>query len=181
MIDLQFRDARDADRDTIQAVTLAAYEQYAAVMGELWKFYRQNILSTLADVKPAEQIVAETQDGIVGTVLLYPANTPIHRPDGTTTRLELPEIRLLAVTPSARGQGIATALMQECLRRARQSGAAAITLHTTDMMSVAQRMYERLGFVHLPALDFFPAEGIVIKGYRFDLNTTIRINDKHIS
>ena len=38
------------------------------------------------------------------------------------------------------------------------------------MMSVAMRMYEQMGFVRLPALDFRPAEGIVIKGYRIDLS-----------
>ena len=38
------------------------------------------------------------------------------------------------------------------------------------MMNVAMRMYEAMGFVRVPALDFHPAEGIVVKGYRIDLN-----------
>ena len=119
MDNLRLRDARHTDRDAIQAVTLAAYEQYVPLMNEAWEFYRANILTTLADVKPAEQIVAETENGIVGSVLLYPAGFKFHAPDGRQVSLELPEIRLLAVTPSARGQGIATALMQESVRRAR--------------------------------------------------------------
>jgi GNAT superfamily N-acetyltransferase len=166
---LELRDARETDRHAIQSVTLAAYEQYASQMNGIWELYRTNILETLANVKPAEQIVAETKDGIVGTVLLYPAGTQLHAPDGTSVTLPLPEIRLLAVIPSARGRGIGQALMQECLRRARQSGATAITLHTTDMMNVAMRMYERIGFVRAPALDFTPAPGRVVKGYRYDL------------
>jgi GNAT superfamily N-acetyltransferase len=170
MNNLQIRDARETDRDTIQSVTLSAYEQYAPQMNGMWKFYQENIVATLANVKPAEQIVAETKDGIVGTVLLFPAGTQVHAPDGTSITLPLPEIRLLAVAPSARGQGIAKALMQECLRRARQAGVDAITLHTTDMMNVAMQMYERMGFVRVPALDFTPAPGNVVKGYRFDLN-----------
>ena len=170
MNNLQIRDVRDADREIIQSVTLSAYKQYAAFMLESWKYYRENILVTLADVKPAEQIVAETDHGIVGTVLLYPTGAQLHGPDGTIVSLEVPEVRLLAVMPTARGQGIGVALMQECMRRARQSGAAALGLHTTDMMSVAMRMYEQMGFVRLPALDFRPAEGIVIKGYRIDLS-----------
>jgi GNAT superfamily N-acetyltransferase len=170
MNNLQIRDARAVDRETIQSVTLAAYEQYAAVMSENWKYYRENILDTLADVKPAGQIVAETDHGIVGTVLLYPAGVKLHRPDGTLIGLDVPEVRLLAVMPIARGQGIGVALMQECMRRARQSGAAALGLHTTDMMQVAMRMYEAMGFVRVPALDFRPAGGVVIKGYRIDLS-----------
>jgi len=173
MSNLKLRDAREADHDIIQAVTLAAYEQYAAVMGEMWKFYRENILETLANVKPAEQIVAETNDGVVGTVLLFPAGTQVRAPEGTSITLALPEIRLLAVLPTARGQGIGRALAKECIRRARQSGVPAITLHTTDMMNIAMRMYERMGFVRVPPLDFSPAEGVVIKGYRFDLNNLV--------
>ena len=174
MNNLNIHDARELDRTAIQSITLAAYEQYAPMMNEAWKFYRENILTTLANVHPAEQIVAETNEGIIGTVLLYPAGAELHGPNNTLITLPLPEIRLLAVTPTARGQGIATALMQECLRRARKSGAQALTLHTTDMMQVAMQMYERMGFARAPALDFSPGEGYLIKGYRLDLNSTAK-------
>jgi ribosomal protein S18 acetylase RimI-like enzyme len=59
--------------------------------------------------------------------------------------------------------------MVECVSRARQSGAAAVTLHTTDMMRAAMRLYERLGFRRAPELDIQPAPGVVIKGYRLGL------------
>ena len=120
------RDARAADRAAIREVTLAAYAEYAAGLPQIWQGYRQNILSTLADVGPAEQIVAERQGTIVGAVLLY---SP-----GAKAPLETvsPEIRLLAVPPAERGRGIGAALMQECVRRARASGAAALSLHTMD-------------------------------------------------
>ena len=44
--------------------------------------------------------------------------------------------------------------MGECVRRARESGAKALTLHTTDMMQAAMRLYERLGFQRMRELDF---------------------------
>ncbi len=169
MTQLHIRDAQDGDRDAIQTVTLAAYQEYAPLMVELWEGYRQSILATLADVAPAEQIVAERGNGIVGTVLLYPAGTALTIPDGTQVRLAWPEVRLLAVAPTARGQGIGTALVRECLRRARQSGAAALTLHTTDLMQAAMQLYERMGFVRAPDLDFHPIPEMTIKGYRFNL------------
>ena len=84
--------------------------------------------------------------------------------------LTWPEVRLLAVAPVARGHGIGAALIRECVKRARQSGAEAITLHTTDMMQVAMGLYERMGFARAPELDFRPGPGITVKGYRFDLN-----------
>lgn len=168
MENLQIRDANINDRDAIQSVTLAAYEQYAPVMGDMWKFYQDSIVKTLADVTPAEQIVAETSAGVIGTALLFPTGSLF----GDSVILAFPEIRLLAVDPAARGQGIGQALMQECIQRARQAGVAALTLHTTDMMSVAQSMYVRMGFVRAPELDFSPAPGYLVKGYRFDLNNS---------
>jgi ribosomal protein S18 acetylase RimI-like enzyme len=79
-------------------------------------------------------------------------------------------VRLLAVAPEARGQGIGTALMKECIRRARQGGAACLNLHTTDMMQVAIRMYERMGFVRAPELDFHPDPNVTVKAYRLEFH-----------
>jgi predicted N-acetyltransferase YhbS len=172
MPDLLIRSARDSDRAAIREVTLAAYQEYASRMPAHWEDYVQNILATLAEVKPAEQIVAEQDGAVVGTVLLYPAGTVMSPRSDVSVTLAWPEVRLLAVAPAARGQGIGLALMRECIQRARQGGAVALTLHTTDMMQVAMSMYERMGFVHAPDLDFQPAPDITIKGYRLDLNGT---------
>jgi len=158
---------RADDHAGIRDVTLSAYQEYAVLMQTHWEDYRQSILATLANVQPAEQIVAEQDDTLVGTVLLFPAGTVLTTPDGASVTLTWPEIRLLAVRPAARGHGIGAALVRECLQRARQSGAAALTLHTTDMMQVAMSMYERMGFVRAPELDFHPTPGIAIKGYRY--------------
>lgn len=169
MNDVIVRDARDGDREIIRDVTLSAYQQYAAVMQTHWEGYRHNILTTLGDVEPAEQIVAEQLGAIVGTVLLYPAGTVFTAQTGTSVTLAWPELRLLAVAPAARGEGVGAALMRECVRRARQSGTALLTLHTHEIMAVAMRMYERMGFVRTPDLDFHPAKDVTIKGYRLNL------------
>ncbi len=170
MTDCCIRDAGTSDRGAIEAVTLSAYQQFGAVMPPaLWDRYRENIVSTLAAAKPKTQIVAEADGRIVGSVLLYPAGTEIVPPGGSSMTLALPEVRLLAVAPSARGQGIGALLMDECVRRARESGAKALTLHTTDMMQAAMRLYERLGFQRMPDLDFEPAPGVTVKGFRLAL------------
>jgi GNAT superfamily N-acetyltransferase len=172
MDELDIRTARPSDREAIREVTLAAYQQYAAVMLSHWQDYRQNILTTLAEVEPDRQIVAELEGTIVGTVLIYPAGTTFSDPEGISTRLEWPEVRLLAVAPEARSRGVGTALMQACIRRARESGASALTLHTSDMMQVAMHMYEHMGFERAPNLDFRPAQDVLVKGYRLNLNDT---------
>ena len=166
---MHIRDARDGDGGAIRTVTLDAYQEYAPRMVDHWEGYRQSILATLASVAPAEQIVAEQNNSIVGAVLLYPAGTVLTLPDGTRVTLAWPEVRLLAVAPAARGQGVGAALVRECLRRARQAGATALTLHTTDLMQAAMQMYERMGFMRAPDLDFHPIPEVTIKGYRYTL------------
>lgn len=166
---MRIRDARSNDRGAIETVTLAAYEQYAALMPAHWDGYRRNILATLAATLPEAQIVAEEDGRVVGSVLLYPAGSAMARPGGGSITLVEPEVRLLAVAPAARGRGVGVTLMDECIRRARQSGAAALTLHTTDIMQAAMRLYERLGFRRAPELDIQAAPGVTIKGYRLGL------------
>ena len=169
MSGLTVRGAGPGDRDPIRAVTLAAYHEYAAIIGAHWTGYRQNILATLAAAAPGTQIVALDDDRVVGAVLLYPACAAIQKPGGTTLTLTWPEVRLLAVAPSARGRGVGAALMNECIQRARTAAATALTLHTTDLMQAAMRLYERLGFERAQELDLEPAPGIVAKGCRLDL------------
>lgn len=167
----RIRTATEADRDAIQDISIAAYSQYAQVMPQYaWDSYKENILEATANVgRPAEQIVAEMDGDIVGSVLIFPAGSVMGEADNEVFRRNWPEIRLLAVAPSARGKGIGAALTQECIRRARESGVSTITLHTLDMMPDAMRMYEKLGFVRMPELDFYPEPEVVVKGYRYDL------------
>jgi predicted N-acetyltransferase YhbS len=166
---VKIRVALRGDRDAVRKLTLSAFHEYAAVMGPpRWEAYRENIVATMADVGPAQLIVAEKEGTIVGSVLLYPPGTAFSTPvEGPLT---CPEVRLLAVATEAQGQGIGTALMKECIRRSRRLGASCLNLHTTDMMQVAMRMYEGMGFVRAPDLDFHPDPSITVKAYRLDLD-----------
>ena len=77
-------------------------------------------------------------------------------------------VRLLAIAPDHQGKGIARALTAFTIDRARGLGKARLLLHSTDFMNSAHRLYESMGFVRAPELDF-EVEPVILLGYRLEL------------
>jgi ribosomal protein S18 acetylase RimI-like enzyme len=159
------RKAREEETSSIETVTLAAYEQYAAVKSEAhWKRYRKGILHTLSEEKKFECIVAEIDGEMAGSVLFYPPNTDVYR--GLLKPFPWAEIRLLAVAPSHRRKGVANALLEACEKKSRELGCSYLGLHTDHSMEHAIKLYTKRGYVRFPDNDFYPVKDLHVMAFR---------------
>ncbi len=77
---------------------------------------------------------AEVDGRIVGTVFLVRNSDRVG------------QLRLMLVEPEARGNGIGTRLIQECLDFARAAGYSTVKLWTNSVLIDARRLYEKAGF-----------------------------------
>ena len=168
---LILREARSDEMDMVVVLIRDAFRQYEPFMPpEAWKSYEADMMDVRSRLPESQLIVAELDVQLAGSVTLYL--------DAGRSSLEgWPEgwasVRLLAVHPKYRGHGVGRALMEECVRRCRDRGIDHIGLHTTELMAVARRMYEKMGFVRVPEFDFNPGPGTVVMAYRFDLKPPV--------
>lgn len=79
--------------------------------------------------------IAEADGERCGCVFLVAGDEP-----GTA------RLRILLVAPAARGLGIGTRLVQQCLSFARQAGYRRVVLWTNDVLVSARRLYQAAGF-----------------------------------
>ncbi len=148
---LLLRDFAATDQVRVDQLALEAWEQYREQYSD-WKAFRQRISSMSDLAASGEIIVAEVSGRIEGAV----AYVGPGKPKSDMFRPEWPIMRMLVVSPAARGMGLGRALAGECLARAQRDGADVFALHTSNMMTVALPMYLRMGFERLgPAPTMF--------------------------
>ena len=154
---LEVRTAAEAEFAEIAELTATTYrtEGYG---GESYE-------STLRDVAgrahAATVLIALVGDEVVGSVAVATRG-------GAYAEMAAPGeavIRMLVVSPAARGSGAGTALVRACLDAALADGCDVVRLSTEATMTAAHRIYERLGFVRTPERDWEPVPGLRLLTY----------------
>lgn len=102
---------------------------------------------------------------VLGTVTVCPAGSPWRE----VAQEGEGELRMLAVSPAARGRGVGTALLGLVLDRFRADGAHAVVLSSLPQMAAAHRLYTRAGFTRMPERDHSPAPHVHLLAFRKDL------------
>lgn len=163
------RDAVVDELSYIRELRLNAYEEHAPKIPEdHWNILKQSIVSDKDMLPGVERMVAEIDGVIIGSVALF--SPEIKAYEGLLDdEMDYPELRMLAISPQARGKGVARALINECIQRAKEKGFLSMGLHTADFMEDAIKLYGYLGFERLPQYDFEPTnDGIIVKAFRIN-------------
>jgi GNAT superfamily N-acetyltransferase len=161
---LTIRPAEEAELAEVGELTLAAYVADGLI--DVGNPYVAFLTDTVRRRREAELLVAVDDAGqVLGTVTLCAPGTPYAELSGPGEF----EFRMLAVSPAARGRGVAGALVGVVLDRAREAGAKRIVLSSMDRMRTAHRLYERMGFRRAPELDWQPGDGANLWGFVLDL------------
>ena len=155
---IPIRQARSGEHAALGRMLVSAY---AALPGMPTVDDQPDYYATLADVagrasKPSWTIfVAAGPAGELLGSIDFIADMQHYGSGGSAgTIADAAGVRFLAVNDAHRGTGAGKALTTFCIARARALGKARLVLHTTRVMTSAWALYEGLGFVRFPEIDF---------------------------
>ena len=166
---------RQARPDEHAALGKLLVSVYAGLSGMPTHAEQPEYYAMLADVagratRPALTVFVAASDAgdLFGSIDFIDDMTQYGSGGTAATIAHAAGIRLLAVDNTFRGKGVGKALTRFCIERAREAGKAQLILHTTRIMQTAWAMYEGIGFVRFPEIDFRQGN-LDVFGFRLDL------------
>jgi len=140
MVTTDIRLALPTEYDEVGELTAEAYANDGFIPAN--SDYGLTLRNAADRAAKAELWVATDATGLLGTVTFCVPGSVY----GEIARDGEGEFRMLAVSPTARGLGVGTALAEQCLQRSRAVGLDRVVMCSAWNMTTAHRIYQRLGF-----------------------------------
>ncbi|PKG23304.1 GNAT family N-acetyltransferase [Niallia nealsonii] len=159
---------QEKDKENVRQLLIDSYGQYGKEFAdqEAWLEYITSIKKSVDNEQIDRILVAKRDQSIVGTLQIFDTSEKAYgRPE---LNISSSIVRLLAVHPDARGQGVAQALLEASIHYAKEKGEKSLYLHSSDLMNKAIRLYEWIGFKRDETKEFYNRE-VLVKCYRYDI------------
>ena len=127
---------RPGDMGWVTARHGALYSQEYGLNHKMEAYVAEVVARFLREFDPAREHcwIAEQDGAPIGSVFLVKESD------------EVGKLRLLIVEPKTRGLGVGRALVEECVRFARQAGYREVVLWTHSILTAARKIYASVGF-----------------------------------
>lgn len=159
------REAKKDECCLVKQQRLASYKN--ELLEQQWTLLKNNLNSDIDQQLGIKVFVAEIGLEVVGSIVLFPAESKAYDWNVETT---YPEICLLAVIPKFRSRGVGTALVEHCLDVCTISKQQFVGLCIGSFMKNAISLYEKMGFERVCSQDVpLIYEGITVEAFRFNL------------
>ena len=145
---MKIRPYRDADLETIKAITVEAFDgvsidhnidrRFGPIAGHDWKWRKGRHVDADVSASNGAVFVAEEAGEILGCI-----TTRLDREAGVGL---IPNI---AVHPAGRGKGIGRALIEHALAHFRAEGLTVARIETLDQNPIGRHLYPSCGFVEV--------------------------------
>jgi GNAT superfamily N-acetyltransferase len=137
--------------DEVNALVRQVYANLQSAMPQ-WDLFSSGLGQLVAQAAHSEVLVVRQLGPKPGRIVGAVGYVPPGAPKRDFFAPEWPIVRLLAVSPAQRGQGLGRLLVQACIDRAQRDGAPLLALHSSPVMAPALRLYTAMGFEQLRAL-----------------------------
>lgn len=154
-----FEVATEHEKLVLKNVLVKSYQQYEVAFKERWPLYLEELKKATFYSGTDCFLVAELNNQIIGTAQLF--QTGLTAYDERAPEINHPIIRFLAVDPLVRGQGVARKLLDQAINYGQNERAEEISLHTTEIMAGAIKLYEAYGFLRNEKYDYFKDKALI--------------------
>jgi GNAT superfamily N-acetyltransferase len=150
-------EVRAAGPDELAAAGDVVVEAYLGLPGSRHNDYLEHVRDAAGRAQACLVLVAVEDGKVLGSVSYVsgPGN-----PYADVERAGEAGFRMLGVALAAQGRGIGRRLVEECIELARRDGRTALAIVSSQRMTRAHALYERLDFHRAPDRDFEPVPGV---------------------